>query len=152
MDDDAFRRAYQGVDGRACPFEKAILTNHAGCARARRFCIAEREGVHCSSDPAQERCLAFLDLVRQQGRFALKDLDAQSALTHAKSMRVQIGGLRAVALTLSPEDPIPERIADIDGLLRAAFAELGALEALPAQTIIQQVAAYRGRRPGRRAR
>jgi len=152
MDDDAFRRAYQEVDGRACPFEKAILTNHAGCARAQRFCIAEREGVHCTSDAAQARCLAFLDRVRRQGRFALKDLDSQAALTHAKAMRVQVGGLRAVELILSPGEPVPERIEDIDGLLRAALDALGGLEGLPAQTILEQIAAYRGRRAGRRGR
>lgn len=152
MDDDALRRACQEVDGRACPFEKAILSNHAGCARAQRFCIGERQGVHCSSELAQGRCLAFLDLVRRQGRFALKDLDAHAALTHAKSMRVQVGGLRALAQTLAPDEPTPERIDDIDGLLRAALTELGRLEALPSQTIMQQIAAYRGRRPDRRTR
>jgi len=53
MDQDIFRRTYREVNERFCAFEKGVLTNNCECSQAERFCIAEREGVHCRADAAQ---------------------------------------------------------------------------------------------------
>jgi hypothetical protein len=146
LDSDAFRRTYRAINERYCAFEKGILTNQCNCSEAEKFCIAEREGVHCGSDEAQETCVALLDLLRQQARFALKVNEQQRALPHAKAMRLQIGGLRGIAVALDPEAPAPAEIADVRDLLLAAIARFGDLEHLPFPQIMQQIAAYRGRR------
>jgi hypothetical protein len=145
MDNEIFRDTYRAINERYCPYEKAILTNNAACSRAQRFCIAEREGVHCGSDEAQERCLRTLEILRQQARFALKATRDSTALPHAKAMRVQVGGLRGIHLALHPEVPPPLRIADIFGLLVQVVERFGGLDALPFQPVIQQIAAYQGR-------
>lgn len=145
MDNEAFRDTYRAVNERFCPYEKSILTNHCRCSRAKRFLIAEREGVHCGSDAAQGRCLELLDLLRRQARFALKSTDESAALPHAKVMRVQVGGLRGLFAVLSPDEPVPDKIQDISRLIDTAVARFGALEDLPFQPIIQQIAAYKGR-------
>jgi hypothetical protein len=152
MDNEVFRRTYRDINERFCPYEKSILTNNCQCSRARRFLIAEREGVHCSSEAAQERCLELLDLMRQQARFALKSTDERAALPHAKAMRIQVGGLRGLNAALSPEEPVPAKIEDIHGLIDEALARFGDLSNLPFQTIIQQIAAYKGRKRLRRLR
>jgi hypothetical protein len=150
MDNEVFRDTYRAINERFCPYEKAILTNNCACCRAEKFCIAEREGVHCASDEAQERCIEALNLLRQQARFSLKATKDNSALPHAKAMRVQVGGLRGIHVALHPEVPPPARIADIYGLLVQAVERFGALGALPFQVVIQQIAAYQGRPPSRR--
>lgn len=152
MDSQALRDTYDAINERFCPFEKGILTNHCHCSLAERFCIAEREGVGCGNDGAQARCIAFLDLVRARARFALKTTDAHAALPHAKAMRVQVGGLRGVRQALQPDYPTSSVIADIDALLNAALARYGDLDALPWQVIVQQINAWRGRRPLRERR
>lgn len=153
MDNDIFRKTYREVNERFCPYEKSILTNQARCSRAERFCIAEREGVHCKSDAAQQQCLDLLELLRQQSRFALKSSDNRSALPHAKAMRVQVGGLRGIYRVLHPDDPVPEPIPDIFGVIQAAREQAQGLERLPFQEIIKAVAAYQGRpRSSRRRR
>ncbi|MCF7983883.1 MAG: hypothetical protein K9L70_05720 [Thiohalocapsa sp.] len=149
MDNDIFRRTYNDINERFCPFEKSILTNNCRCARAKRFCIAEREGVNCTADQAQSRCIELLDLLRMQARFALKTTDGHAALPHAKAMRVQVGGLRGLHAALSPEDEVPQQIENVDGVITAAIARFGNLGALPFQVIVQQITAYRGRRPFR---
>jgi hypothetical protein len=146
LDSDALRRTYRAVNERYCAYEKGILTNQCACSEARKFCIAERDGVHCVSDEAQETCIAVLDLMRRQARFALKTNERQRALPHAKAMRLQIGGLRGIAVALDPEAPAPAEIADVRALLLAAIARFGALERLPFAQIMQQIAAYRPRR------
>ncbi len=145
MDSDAFRSTYHALNVRFCPYEKAILTNHGACSQARKFCIAEREGVQCASDPAQATCLELLERLRQQARFALKSIETSSALPHAKALRIQVGGLRGIQAALTPDEPAPTFIADIRATIEAAVARFGALEHLPFDHIMQQVAAYRGR-------
>jgi hypothetical protein len=145
MDSDAFRHTYRLINQRFCPYEKTILTNHGACSQARKFCIAEREGVQCDSALAQAACLEFLDRLRQQARFALKSTDTGAALPHAKAMRLQIGGLRGIQSALAPDDPAPNVIADIRATIEAAIARFGTLERLPFDHIMRQVAAYQGR-------
>jgi hypothetical protein len=152
MDNEVFRRTYRSINERFCPYEKSILTNNCDCSRAKRFCIAEREGVNCGSDEAQALCLELLELLRQQARFALKATDERAALPHSKAMRVQVGGLRGLHAVVVPEEPIPTKIDDINAIVEAARAQFGRLCDLPYQPIIQQIAAYKGRRRFRRLR
>jgi hypothetical protein len=157
LDQDAFRDTYNAVNERRCPYEKSVLTGNCACACAKRFCIAEREGVRCATDEAQARCLAFLEQLRAQARFALRTTDGRSALPHAKAMRIQVGGLRGVRAALAGDQPADASgpVDDVDGLLCAAVDRFGGLDALPYGQIIQQVAAYQGRqsfRERRRAR
>ena len=152
MDNEIFRDTYSAINERFCPFEKSILTNNCGCSRAKRFCIAEREGVQCTVDECQTRCIDLLELLRSHARFALKTVASQAALPHAKAMRVQVGGLRGIQAALTPDAEVPKQIKDIDAVIDAAVAEFGSLGALPYQTIVQQITAYRGRRPFRERR
>ncbi|MEA3639346.1 MAG: hypothetical protein VBE63_05315 [Lamprobacter sp.] len=149
MDNQVFRETYSRINERYCPFEKSILTNQCACSRAERFCIAEREGVQCKTDEAQARCLSLLALLRGQARFALRTIDGGSALPHAKAMRVQVGGLRGLYLALNPDAEVPKTIDDVDAIVEAAVSRFGHLDNLPFQVIVQQITAYRGRRPFR---
>jgi hypothetical protein len=157
MDNDAFRDTYRAVNTRACVFEKTILTNNGACSLAQKFCIAEREGVHCGADAALADCSELLTTLRRQARFTLKTIAADAtpgadALPHAKAMRIQVGGLRGLQAALTPDQPVPVRIADIRDTVRTALARFGGLDALPFQDIIKQIAAYQGRRRGLKKR
>lgn len=151
MDQDEFRKTYRTVNERNCVYEKAILTNNCACSLSHKFCIAEREGVHCGSDQAQADCIQLLETLRQQARFALKGTPDGTALPHAKAMRVQVGGLRGIASVLHPDAPIPAHIDDIHATIRSAISAFGGLDHLPFSAIMQQIAAYKGR-PRRTAR
>lgn len=146
MDNDVFREIYRTINERFCPYEKSILTNNCRCSEAEKFCIAEREGVHCASDEAQAECLELLETLRLQARFALKATDGTAALPHAKAMRVQVGGLRGLVAALEPEEPVPTRIDDIRKVVRDATERFGSVGQLPFAVIIQQIAAYKGRK------
>ncbi len=152
MDNEILRKTYCAINKRCCSFEKSILTNNCGCSRWRRFCIAEREGINCGSDAAQARCLELLGRLRRQARFALKATDERAALPHAKVMRVQVGGLRGLHAVVMPDEPIPETIQDIHGIIEAALGHFRTLAARLYQPIIRQIAAYKGRKRLRRLR
>jgi hypothetical protein len=150
MDQDAFRKTYREVNEVYCAFEKSVLTNECGCRCAERFCIAEREGVHCRSEPGQQRCLHWLGLLREQARFALRAEDQRGILPHGKAMRLQVGGMRGLIRLLEGTDREKTPIEDVDGTLAAAEQRFGQLESLPFSEIMREVAGYQVRKRSRR--
>ncbi len=152
MDQDAFRKTYHEVNEVFCAFEKSVLTNECRCTQAERFCIAEREGVHCRSEERQTRCLNWLELLREQARFALRSDEERRLLPHGKAIRLQVGGMRGLQLVLEAGQPAATAIADVDGTLTAAEQRFGSLAALPFSAIMREVAAYKIRKRARRKR
>ena len=146
MDNDAFRDTYRAVNECFCPYEKTVLTNNAGCSLARKFCIAEREGVRCDSAQAQVDCLALLETLRRQARFALKSTHSNGALPHNQAMRIQIGGLRGLRAVLEPDTPAPSYIQDISATVAESIARFGSLDDLPYSLILREIAQYRPRK------
>ncbi|OOY34068.1 hypothetical protein BOV90_03595 [Solemya velum gill symbiont] len=152
MDQNAFRETYHAVNERFCIYEKSILTNQCGCSSAEKFCIAEREGVHCKSDRGQQQCQEYLDILREQAKFALHTLDTEKkrSLPHGKAIRIQVGGLLGLRHACYPDEPIASTINDIDGLLILAKEQFGDFRELPFSTIMQQVAAYKTKKRAHR--
>jgi hypothetical protein len=151
MDQDAYRRTYREINERPCVYEKSLLARHCGCSQSKKVCIAEREGLHCVSDEAQVQCNELMEALRKQARFALKSNDEKGTLPHGQAMRLQIGGLRGLYLALNPdEENPPKAIDDVYELITQAKKTFNGLDNLPFQTLIQQVAAYRGRIRGRK--
>lgn len=152
MDQDAFRETYREVNEVYCAFEKSVLTNECRCRQAERFCIAEREGVHCRAEDRQARCLRWLELLREQARFALRANEERRLLPHGKAIRLQVGGMRGLSKALDTELIDAATVADVDGLLTEAEKQFGRLESLPYSVIMREVAAYQTRRRSRRRR
>jgi len=146
MDQDAFRETYREVNENFCAFEKSVLINQCNCSKAERFCIAEREGVHCLSEEGQARCLDALSILRDHATFALREL-TEGKLPHGKAMRVQIGGMRGLNKLLNGDDT---QVPDVDAILQAAIQRWGSLEQLPFSEIMPSIAAYKGKKRARR--
>jgi hypothetical protein len=152
MDNEIFRRSYEEINERICPYEKALLSTQCNCSQAQRLCIGEREGVQCGSDPAQACCSGFLDWLAEAARFALHSTAGRAGLPHARAMKLQVGGLRGVRAALVPEAPVVTPIADVHALLERALLRYGDLASLPLPILIRQIAAYQGRPRGGRRR
>ena len=151
MDQDAFRQTYREVNEVFCAFEKSVLTNECRCRHTERFCIAEREGVHCKSEQSQQRCLHWLELLREQARFALRTEEERRLLPHGKAIRLQVGGMRGVHKIMAGDDePAPNPIDDVDQILTAAEQHFGTLEEVPFSEVMREVAAYQVRKRRRR--
>lgn len=150
MDQDAFRQTYREVNACFCAFEKSVLMNQCDCSQAERFCIAEREGVHCLSEQGQARCLHVLGLLREQAKFALRTHEEKAILPHGKAIRIQIGGMRGINQLIDPDADDPHVVADIHGILDQAEQAFGTLEALPFSDIMPSIAAYKSKTRRRR--
>ncbi len=152
VDEDQFRRTYEEVMTRPCPFEKAILTRACACPQAGKTHIGEREAVNCSSDGAQETCVAFVQQLRRRANFVLGLTRTPGALPHAQAFKIQCGGLLGLQRSLDPFAD-ESRVADVNGLLKRALKRFGTWDEFPYPEIMQTVSAYQQwRRRARRGR
>ncbi len=145
VDESEYRSTYQSVNQRRCKFEKAVLTRRSLCALSSRFYLADREGISCDSQPGQECCHQFLQLLRENARFALKLTETDTPLPHAKEIKIQRGGVLGLQKTLHPELGDTDKIDDISNLLALAKRVYGSLEELPYQEIMKAVVHFQGR-------
>ena len=145
MDEGEYKKTYDRIRELGCPYEKALLGRQCGCAMGRRFNLAEREGVFCTSWTARNNCEKLLRLLREKARFALGLTAITGPLPHAKEIRIQMGGLAGLQRAVQPDTPAT-RVEDIHALVRAAQACFNGLEELPFSDIMKAVASYQGRR------
>jgi hypothetical protein len=137
MDEDIFKDIFQGYDPQRCHFAKAVLLRCAGCSRSQRVLIAEREAISCLSRAGHGRCGTMLPLLREKALFALGLTHGGQSLPHGKEMKVQCGGLSALAELLNVSAP-----GDIDALLQAAEKAFGSLVAIPYGDVVRSISRY----------
>ena len=145
VEENEYRSTYHSVNRRRCVFEKVILTRRCACACSTRFYLADREGISCDSATAQRRCGCFLELLRENARFALKITSLQGELPHAKEIKVQNGGLLGLQRILRP-DLGADNVADIVKLTTLGEKTFGSLEQFPFREIVKSIVSFEGRR------
>ncbi|HEC29010.1 MAG TPA: hypothetical protein ENI65_05435 [Gammaproteobacteria bacterium] len=150
MDESEYREIYHSVNNLRCCFEKAILTHRFSCKNLVKIMIADREGVGCSDQPAQEACHHLLDLIRKNATFVLKTSPSGGQLPHAKEIRVQCGGMIGIYHALKPDMEIPAGVEDIFGLIQEAGASYNGVDNLPYNDIIKTLSQFEGRKKRRR--
>ncbi|MDF1528485.1 MAG: hypothetical protein P1R74_05090 [Sedimenticola sp.] len=146
MDQDAYRKTYQQMNERFCLFEKCLFAGHAGCSQSERFNLAEREGIYCKSDPAQAQCAELLELLHHHSRFILKFNDEKELLSHAQALRLQVGGIRGLDQVIENQEGQVRYVENIHTLINKAIDNYTNLNALPFSELMQQIAAFKGRK------
>jgi 2-methylcitrate dehydratase PrpD len=141
-DSPTFPATHGRINQHTCVFERALISGCAVCELAARRSVGERETVTCASPLARANCGTLYGLLREKSAFALGIATTRRVLPHAAVMKVQCGGLDGLRRVFDPEAPG----ADVQGLMRAALAQHGSLDALPYSAIVQGVAAWQLRR------
>ncbi len=150
MDEDQYRSMYRSVNEQQCVFEKAINARRGNCSCSRRFNLADREAVACSSATRNAHCFDLLQQLRKNASFALHLTRIDGQLAHANEIKVQAGGLSGLQDVVLREDPTAADMNDIDALLRAAEHRFGQIENLPYSEIVKFIANFKGRQSRRR--
>ncbi|MEJ2361966.1 MAG: hypothetical protein P8Z75_11130 [Gammaproteobacteria bacterium] len=149
MEENEYRNLYRAINQQRCVFEKSILSRRSNCHFARRFNLADREGVACSEPQATTLCQSTLARMRDKAIFALKLTRIDGPLPHAKEIKVQTGGLYGLQHLLGQgDDSAP--VADIIDLLQSALVQYGDVESLPYTEIARSIVQFEGRTRGRK--
>lgn len=141
MEENEFKSLYKEINHTPCVFQKAILTARCACPHAQKVNIAEREAVACEFTEARVQCQALYDAFIEKARFALQKL-GDSPLTHAESIKVQVGGITGLQEILGDDTAMPQ----VGKLTMRAFLEYPDLEGLPVDTIIRAIVHCKVRR------
>lgn len=147
MDENEFKTTYRDYNERPCVFAKALLSRCAGCSRAHKLNIAEREAVACKSEQALRQCRELLPMLRAKALFALRLTHVDGPLPHGKEMKVQCGGLFGLRAAQAPTLEGP--VTDVYSLISAAVADYGDLQSLPYGEIVKAVVNYEPRKRSR---
>lgn len=143
MDEREYKSTYHRVNPTRCVFEKAINSRVCNCSKSVRFNLADREGVSCNSNTAQERCQELLQTLRENSRFVLQLSSTEEKLSHNADIKIQNGGMKGVAKLVRASE-VNEQ--DIFMLINSAVDEYQSIDALPYQTIIREISSYQVRR------
>ncbi len=150
MDEDQYRSIYHSVNEHKCVFEKAINTRHCNCSICRRFNLADREGIACTSASRSNHCLTLLQQLRENASFALHITHVDGQLPHANEIKVQAGGLSGLGDVILKEDPTAPDMSDINSLLTAAELRFGIIENFPYTDIVKAISRFKGRQRRKR--
>ena len=143
MDEHQYKTTYHFVNPDRCVFEKALNSRVCHCSRAKRFNLADREGVACTSLPRLERCSALLGKLREKARFALQRLEVSQTLGHGNEIKIQNGSM--LELQGLVEESQGSTVRDIDSLVNQAERQFDGIDGLPYSRLMQGIIAYRPR-------
>lgn len=146
MEEQEYRDTYHSINERRCVFEKTINSRRCTCSRARRFNLADREGIACSSATGNALCGELIDRLRRNARFALHLTSAEAPLPHAKEIKVQTGGLLGLQALVRPGTEQANMVEDAISIIDDAVSRYGGLEALPYDVIVQAIVRFEGRK------
>lgn len=143
MDEKEYRSAYQDINPTRCVYEKAINSRECNCAKAKRFNLADREGVSCVSPALQRQCVELMQTLRGKARFVLQQTNIEGQLPHNAEIKIQNGGIKGLVKVLANPECDEQ---DISRLLALSIKKYCSLSALPYSDIMQEISAYQGRR------
>lgn len=146
MEEKEYKDTYNVVNERRCVFEKAINSRRCSCSKSQRFHLADREGITCKSAAGNALCLALLQLMRENARFALHLTNVRGPLPHAKEIRVQTGGLLGLQGLIYPDKRDQAGVDDIITTIDTALTRYHRLEDLPFNIIAQGIVRFEGRK------
>ncbi|MFN3785246.1 MAG: hypothetical protein ACK4RS_00265 [Thiothrix sp.] len=145
MDEDQYRAVYREINEARCVFEKALNNRRCDCSRKRRFLLATREGVGCTSPVGLRRCTELLNTLREKSRFALKETFIEGPLPHNKELKVQAGGTLALQLHLYPALVGEKSVQDIYALVDIALLKYANISDFPYSELVRGVVHYEAR-------
>lgn len=99
--------------------------------------------VTCASLDAFGQCEQLLEHMINAAQFALHYVEGTDSLTHGKLMRVQHGGLQGLQVLVEETE---QPISDIHALLNKAIAHYGAIEDIPAESLLPYIKAHENKR------
>ena len=143
MDETEYRSAYKDINPPRCVYEKAINSRVCNCSKSKRFNLADREGVSCSSPQAQQVCVELMKTLREKARFVLQQTNIEGQLPHNAEIKIQNGGVKGLLKSVDNET-LSEQ--DIYQVLSKALEKFNTLAQLPYSDIMQEIAAYQGRK------
>ncbi|MDX1696893.1 MAG: hypothetical protein R3308_01330 [Thiohalobacterales bacterium] len=131
-----------------CPFSATLAKDVFGCSRAEQ--VIRRGGAEfaCRDAAAHARCSRLHDCLKASALPALGLEDDLLQVPHGVLARIQFGGLLGLQRLLTGHSETV--VSDIDSLVEAAQVRYTAIEAIPCDSLVDDITGYRLPRRRRR--
>lgn len=143
MDEDKYRETYRSVNPLQCPFERTLNSRRCECTKMERIHLADRECIGCLDKQAWQNCQAFLELLRNNAKFALKLTAVEGPLPHGKEIKVQNGSIIGLSALFNSQDNNSK--PNIHLLLNQALTEYQQFENLPLDQLMKSIVNFKAR-------
>jgi len=143
MDEIEYHSTYKDINPTRCVFEKAINSRVCNCSQSARFNLADREGVSCKSNAAQQSCTTILKSLRENARFVIQQKSIDGQLPHNAEIRIQNGAVKGFVKILQVVG-LDEQ--DIYGVFQLALEKYKNIDDFPYGELMQEISAYQVRR------
>ncbi len=129
-----------------CPFSQTLRSEAFGCAHG--VAVTRRDGpdVCCNSRPAQERCSALFQRMKQRALPAFGVEDDPQRMPHSVLVKIQFGGLLGLQQNLGGPSPQSDRVENIHALVDHAVTSYGSLTDVPVADLIADITSYKVKR------
>lgn len=125
-----------------CPFSAPLITHHFACVLAKEVIHRGGTEIACTQDAAQARCAGLFERLKTAALPAFGVEDDLLSMPHSVLVKIQYGGLLGLQQLLSGP---AERVDNIDALLQQAASQWGSLEAIPCDSLIPNIVAFKPR-------
>ena len=146
MEEDEFQDKLKDMNNLKCRHSKVIFSRNGECTHAKKFLIAEREGINCESAAGEKLCAAWVKHLKSNCLFALNITDTEAELPHGKAIKLQTGGLIGLTKNLNPGSTTALPIPNIFTLLEQSIKHFGRIEDIPLENIITSISAFQARK------
>ena len=143
MDEVEYHSTYKNINPTRCVFEKAINSRICNCSQSVRFNLADREGVSCNNNAAQQFCTEILQSLRENARFVIQQKNIDGQLPHNAEIRIQNGAVKGFVKILQ-QDNLDEN--DIYSVFQSALTRYNDITNFPYSELMQEISAYQVRR------
>lgn len=143
MDETEYHSTYKNINPIRCVFEKAINSRICNCSQSVRFNLADREGVSCKSNPAQQICTDILQSMRENARFVIQQKSIDGQLPHNAEIRIQNGTVKGFVKILNQDNL---DVNDIHNVFQLALNRYKDINDFPYSELMKEISAYQVRR------
>lgn len=128
-----------------CVFSAPLITRHSGCALAREVTRRGGPEIACTDEAAQAACAQLFDHLKTAALPAFGVEDDLLSMPHSVLVKIQHGGLLGLQRLVQGGAAGDGRIDNIQQLVAAAHRQFGEMAAIPADTIVPDITAFKTR-------
>ena len=132
-----------------CAFNGTLIGDQYGCLKSEHVTLRSGPDVVCTAEEAGHRCAGLFNRMKAAALPAFGVEDDLLSMPHSVIVKVQFGGLLGLQRLLSGLPADSPKVDNIYALVDQALHEYGDLDAIPCQSLVEDITSYKLRRRSR---
>ena len=126
-----------------CPFSATLARDDFGCKHATKIIRRGGTEIACQLEKAHLRCTGLFQGLKDVALPAFEVEDDLLQVPHGVLVKIQFGGLLGLQRISNNSDPEQPGIRDINTLVKSSVDIFTTIDAIPFESIIEDISAYK---------